>query len=258
MFEAIFSSADKLVEAGEEIKETQYRSRLAPSYLTRFAGAGGLIIAIAAIALVGETTPVLPSVIPSQYVGVLLVIPFAVILWIEVEHHALMYHFTDKRMIKEHGVFSKSFESVPYKDVTRVTVSQDPTDRLLRIGNLRVEVRGMDQEEVVVTGIRHPQQFRLKLTTEQPAADEAKEQDVEQIDHEHRAASSGSDLFTADVLQAELGHIQRRKEDLDREFNNGRISQQEYQRRWYMLAGEERIIEWQLDALEEQQETAEE
>lgn len=248
MFETIFSSADKLIEAGEEIQETRYRSRLDPTYLKRFMGAGGIAIVLSIIIVLGGTTGMLPDSIPTDYITALLIVPVLVILWIEIEHHSLMYHFTDKRMIEERGVFSKSFSSVPYKDITRVRISQDPSERILGTGNLKIEVKGTDQEEVVVNGVRHPQQFRMKLTAQKKA--HKKRQEGEEPVQQPEPQPSAGGAFTKERLEAELGRVERRRNRLERQYEDGQLSQEEYERRWYMLQGEEEAIERQLDQLD--------
>lgn len=235
----MFSSAGKLLESGETIRSTVHPSRLRIDYLKRLA-LGVVLAAGVSGGILMAQDQVLPSYLSQWMLYGLFIIPGFVLGWNELEHHFVMYHFTDRKFILEQGIFTKDFSTVPYDKITQVGIRQSLDERLAGIGTLEVEVVGTDNEELVLRGIRHPQKFRAKLAA-------AGDKEAEEIVPEE--AQSGT--ITQEQLEAELGRTQHRRQQLEEQYEQGEIGQDEYKRQWYILEGEERALSKQIDKFSE-------
>lgn len=251
MLAGFFSNAEKLLESGEEIQMTVHPSRFHKDYVKHYSIAilltAGILVLVSGV-LGLEDLPVSRDLLLGLFV-----VPGGILLWSEIRRMAVMYHFTDKKFIEEEGIMKKSFSSTPYRDITRVNIQQGVNQRMVGIGNLQMEVRGSDSEEILVEGIRNPQRFRVRLsggdtwdeeeTLPEDAADDTPgEQEVSQ------QRQQGQQLTKEDI-EAELGRVYRKQRELEEQHQNGQVSQEEYERRWYMIQGEIQALERQLDRL---------
>jgi uncharacterized membrane protein YdbT with pleckstrin-like domain len=87
----------------------------------------------------------------------LLVVPaflgMLAIAYAELERRAVTYTITDRRIVKESGIFGKHTASTIYARVTDVNSSQSFMQRMLGIGNLYINTAGSPGPEIVLRGI---------------------------------------------------------------------------------------------------------
>lgn len=249
----MFSSATKLLDEGEEIEVTIHPSRMGHQTFRKYILATMLIAVIGFIAADGTAAAAI-GMSESLLYG-LFIVPGFIIALAEVERQVMMYHFTTKKFIMEKGIFNKNFSSVPYRDITRVTINQGLNDRLLGLGNLKVEVKGTDHEEIFITGIRNPQRFRVRLSGSHGPG---KEEEGGAPDDAVDTSSAGQTQplpgrsLTKQQLEAELGRVTRHRNRIKQDYKDGVLSEDEYERQWYMMKGREQLLEQQIALLENQ------
>lgn len=256
----VLSSADKLLEEGEEITSTQHPSRLRLDYLKK-GGLAFLVIMVLTVVYVYQgRIPQIPFELTLPIYILLQALPVAIFVMMEVEHHALMYHFTTEKFIEENGILNKDFSSVPYNKITQVSIRQRAHERLVGIGTLKVEMLGTDGDEKILNGIKNPQKFRVQLSSGEPAGVSAGKGGGEVQDEKQQTTDplpetvSGAHITKKD-LEAELGRVQRRRKELEDSYSAGRLGQDEYEQRWYMIQGEQRLVEALLDDIDQAERT---
>ncbi len=259
------SAAGKLLDGDETIEHTTHPSRFKKKLLKKYTLAVFLFLLFAAPLVFSGRLPV-PSNLRPVFIP-LMVLPGAIFAYAEMERYAIMYHFTNKKFIWEQGILKKEVSSVAYDNVTKVRINQDFVDRLIDIGNLSIEVKGTEQEEIHVDGVRNPEAFRIHLQgshdfdiDDEQLEEVAEVRDDISIDRngEHSGEDSGDSdsnmhhrVLDQEYLEAELGRLQRKKNELEEQYQKGAFGEREYERRWYMLQGEERLLQRELDRLEE-------
>lgn len=258
------SAAGKLLDNNETIEHTTHPSRFNSQLLRKYVAGGFLFVLL----LAPIVLPVIDYPEPLRVLFyILFIVPVGFVLYAEMRRYAIMYHFSNKKFIMENGILKKNVSSVAYDNVTKVEIQQDFVDRIIDIGDLRVEVKGQEQKEILVTGVRNPQAFRIHLQGSHDFEDIDEVEDVEDIDVEPAedgdavnadqnteagaVTDDGRRVLDQQFLEAELGRIQRRKGELEQQYQKGALGEQEYEQRWYMLQGEERLIQRELDQLEE-------
>jgi len=60
---------------------------------------------------------------------------------------SLQYEIQDDEVIVRAGIITKSVKHVPYRTVTNLKAMQDPFDRLLGIGTLKIQTAGMSGQQ---------------------------------------------------------------------------------------------------------------
>lgn len=166
-------------------------------------------------------------------------IPLAILVFAEVKREIQRYHITDRRIIRELGLFNRSFVDIGYEKITDTKLRQPFYMQILDVGDILVNTAGKDEIAVVLKGIRKPKHYVGQIDSKTTQA------------HRPRAIEGGESV-SSEELQAELNRIQRRREDLEQSYSRRAIDQAEYERRWYILEGEERVVYHLLDRIGEE------
>lgn len=214
-------------------KELIHPSRFYMEYLKWYLG--GLFVGGAAIALqvtgtlgqVGVPVPVLLGVAALLMAG-----------WGEFHRHHVEYHFMDQRLKVKTGIFNRDVTSVRYERVTEVGLEKGPLERIFGIGDLEVNTAGKQGDTLELGGVRNPEKYREKIAQHTG-------QGTGRVD------TGASDLNSTERLQSELGSVEMEREQLEEDYEEGRIGPDEYREQWYILEGRKREIEDLLELLGE-------
>ncbi|VVC72211.1 Bacterial PH domain protein [uncultured archaeon] len=80
-------------------------------------------------------------------------IGLAVILYIELKRRGTTYLVTDRRIIKEVGIFGKASTTTIYSKITDIGMRQSAIQRIFGIGNIYIDTAGGDDMEIVIRGV---------------------------------------------------------------------------------------------------------
>ena len=100
----------------------------------------------------------------SYLLGVVLIIPGLVtvicpiigvvlIIYTELDRRSITYMITDKRIMKERGIFGKTNSSTIYTKITDIHSSQSAIQSMLGIGDISINTAGGEGPEINIRGI---------------------------------------------------------------------------------------------------------
>ncbi|MDY6789495.1 MAG: PH domain-containing protein [Candidatus Nanohaloarchaea archaeon] len=237
------ASADELLEPGEKIIEKVRPSRLDWEYLKWYL-IGFLFLALSAVT---AFTQAMVGVLPfsSLWLSALFLATFILTALVaEVKRHFVEYYFTDLKLVEEVGIFNKDVRTVRYENVTDTHLDKDLEERIFGIGSLKVNTPGSDISEIVLGGLKDPEQFKSLIARKSAGSSEIGEPDQESEVSEPGTTSPErtSDASEDNGLESRIGEIEMEKSRLEKMFNRGELSEQEYREKWYLLEGREREV----------------
>ena len=92
-----------------------------------------------------------------------IIIPLAIILFIEIGVKANKYYVTNKRVIHEYKFLSRRLTSAQKKNITDVTLKQGVIDRMFGIGTLEINTAGSGNKEIIFKHISNPSKIKAKI-----------------------------------------------------------------------------------------------
>jgi uncharacterized membrane protein YdbT with pleckstrin-like domain len=238
----MLSEVEKYLESDERVVEMVFPSRLDPAYLKWFVISLLLVVAGGAGAVVAFYVDFAQA---ALFWGGLAVVGVGVVLGgiAELRRRFVMYHFTDRKVIKETGVLDKDSITVPYNHVREVDVDEDMEERVFGVGDLYVNTAGSDTTELVLNGLPEPERFKVMI--DEGFADSDR-RTAEGLTGTDEAKDEGGDQERR--LEQELVRIEREQEELQEEYQEGKIREEEYEREWYVLEGEKKEVLRQLES----------
>jgi uncharacterized membrane protein YdbT with pleckstrin-like domain len=114
---------------------------------------GAIVVVVVALVL----NAVLPSKIGSLSITtvktvIVLVLIIAAVLWAGVrflQWRFATYHLTDKRIVMEGGILSRTAETIPLDRIQNTVIHRPLGDRLIGAGDIEIESAGRDGVEVL-------------------------------------------------------------------------------------------------------------
>jgi uncharacterized membrane protein YdbT with pleckstrin-like domain len=114
---------------------------------------GAVVVVVVALVL----NAVLPRTIGSLSITtvktvIVLVLVIAAVLWAGVrllQWRFATYHLTDKRIVMEGGILSRTAESIPLDRIQNTVIHRPLGDRLIGAGDIEIESAGRDGVEVL-------------------------------------------------------------------------------------------------------------
>lgn len=210
-------------------------SRLAPSYLKWYLlmlGLSGLIAGG-----IYYTFPMLEGYLGeyTSYLYIIAGLPLLRLLPLEWERYHHVYIFYEDRVVAKRGTRTRHQEDIPYDQIANVTSVSPLMDRLLRIGYFEIDATGTE-DQVMISGVRHPdmvEDLLMHRNVEKYTLDSDKDEQA------HDPIPDGPDASDQDKIE----HIKEEMQQLEEQYNNGEIPQNDYENSYYYLQGE-------LDALQ--------
>lgn len=166
-------------------------------------------------------------------------VPVLLFATTEVRRKLWRYHITDQRIVKEVGLLNRRFLEVNFRKVTETRLREPFHKQVFGIGDLMVSTAGTDAIELKMHGVPDPKHYKVKIGSKSSVA------------HMPHDVPSDHQAVSAEALEAELDRIQQRREDLERSWADQAIAHAEYERRWYLLEGEERLVQHLLNRIGE-------
>lgn len=233
----MFSRVEPLVGDEEQIVAEAKTARLSLGLLPLYILAVLMTGATTAFFLFPPLQELVPSTIPplSFAGGVIIAVGFVVLA--EVKRIYTTYYFTNRKVIGVTGFINVDAVTIPFSQVTHTRLATDALGRLFAHGSLSIDTAGRGQSELVLKDIPHPGKY-----------DELLGKHVEGSTGGGGATGSVS-AIRADEVEAELGRIHRRRQALEQNYQNREISDEQYEQQWYVLQGEEQVVQRFLDQL---------
>jgi len=127
-----------------------------------FLGALSLLI----FSIIPKTTTISSIWFKILFVLSLIIILISLISVGKVEYNIFSrrYALTTQRLMYSRGLFTESFKSVMYNNITDVSLEQSFWDRLLNTGTLYIETAGAEKYELRYRKISKPFQVKKKIS----------------------------------------------------------------------------------------------
>lgn len=241
------ASINKLLEAGEEIVESSSPSRFDSRYLKWYI----ISMVFLALGVVSGFTSVVSSVVgPGRWLfaGFFGAIFLLVLLVTEIRRYFVAYYFTDRKVVEEVGILSKDVKTIAYDDVTDTHLDKNFMERIFGVGTLKVNSAGSDISEIVLEGLRSPEHYKSIITRE--SIDTGAEEETEDYEYEESGGQDQTQQGEFDTapekgadIEKRIGELEMEKSRLEKSFNRGELSEQEYREKWYILEGRKRELE---------------
>ncbi len=228
----MFSSIDGYLDEDEVLEASINPSLFDSRNLRWHLIALVLLAANAAILYTPQLRNTLPDMIGEQELLFGFSIPLLIMAIVEIRRRFIRYHFTDRKLVRERGILNKHFLEIQYDHITETRLQKPVYERIFGVGDIYVNTAGQDTIELLMHGIRDPEKYKVKISSKSSVAHMP-----------HTAPASGPDTISSKELDAELTRIQQRRDDLEQAFATNQISQHEYNRQWYLLEGEERVVQ---------------
>lgn len=114
---------------------------------------GAIVVIVVAIVLNAKVGDKVGSVsITTAKTVVVLVLIIAALLWAGIRilrWRLATYHLTDRRIIMEGGILSRTAESIPLDRIQNTVIHRPLGDRLIGAGDIEIELAGRDGVEVL-------------------------------------------------------------------------------------------------------------
>lgn len=238
----MWSKAEKHLEPEEVVEAVIHPSARDIAYLKWHLLALALAVGNAAV-LFGwvQVGSLLPAWLERQELWYGFIIPILLVAITEIRRRIRWYHFTDRKVMKETGIFNKHFVTIHYTKITETQLQQPFYKSILGVGDVLLSTAGQDGIEITVSGIRNPEDFKVMIGSKSVVAN---------MPHDAPAPKT-ENTISPSSLEAELHRIQQRRNDLEHSYSNRQIGKYEYERQWYMLEGEERLVQHFLERIGE-------
>lgn len=237
----MLSKVEDLLEEGESLQETVHPSRLNRAYLLWYF-VGALVALLAGGLFYAASTQLIPPQPWWVYAGVF-VLGLLLATVGELRRSFVMYHFTDRKVVKETGILNKSMDTVHYDRVTETVLHETFWQRVFGLGDLYINTAGTDTTEVALHGLKHPERYKVEIGGRAMGNAGDDGTGTQRQGHDE-------DRFTHDWFEAELGRIERKRTALKQRYRNGEVGEDEYARQIYLLRGAEDEVLHLLDILE--------
>lgn len=224
----MFSAVDEYREADERIEDTLLPSRYDSAYLWHYLL--GVLLLLAAVGLFAVRLDGMAQ-IPWLAPAALTALSLLVLFWTELRRHFIIYHFTDRKLIKESGILDKTVETVHYDQITETVVSEELDERIFDVGDLHINTAGTDTTELMLNGVSHPERYKVLIDEHVSRHGERVEADPSRVD------------VTPSQLESELFSVRESKRELTQRYRAGELSEPSYRQQWYALDGKERLLE---------------
>lgn len=155
----MISSIDDLLLDDEEVRETVTPSRLDFKYFKRYTLAILISIILAALTLGANSLIDLDLFLAVSVI----LLPILLALESEVERKCAMYHFTNKRVVVERGIFNRRSYSIYYDNVTHLETKQAIHERIFDVSDLHLHAAGEQNEEIVLNGVKGAEKYRKMI-----------------------------------------------------------------------------------------------
>jgi uncharacterized membrane protein YdbT with pleckstrin-like domain len=107
-------------------------------------------------------------------IGILLsvvVVGLFIILYVYLKRNSTTYRITDRRIIAQQGIFTKSREDISLKDIRAINVKQSFKERMLKLGSISIITAAGAEGYEVMRNVKSPDMIRetiakLKLSKE--------------------------------------------------------------------------------------------
>lgn len=84
------------------------------------------------------------------------------LVWTWINWHRFTYAITDRELVIEHGVLSRTRRSIPLERIQDVGIEQGPLSRLFGLAEVRIETGGGDKDEAVLDSVTRAEADRLR------------------------------------------------------------------------------------------------
>jgi uncharacterized membrane protein YdbT with pleckstrin-like domain len=104
---------------------------------------------------------------PNLVFGVLLIIIVVgifIILYIYLERKNTIYRITNKRIISQKGVFTKTREDISIRDIRAINVNQGFRQRIWNTGNISIVTAAGGEGYEVMRNVKNPDSIREIIT----------------------------------------------------------------------------------------------
>jgi len=236
----MLSVVDQHLEQGEVVESSIRPSLFDWRYLKAHV-VGIVLIAAGSIGVVlsQQSPELLPDPVQPTWLFGIAAVGLIISVMKEIRRQFHFYHFTDRKVIEERGVFSKRFITVHYGKITETRLQQRFYERIANIGDIQINTAGTDSVEMVLEGLRNPEHYKVLVSSKSSVAS---------MPHDG-PKTPVKDMIPERILEEELGKIQRERNRLEQQYGDGTISEWEYEREWYVLEGRERQIQQLLDRI---------
>ena len=157
----MLSSVDKILSEDEVLEETLNPSLFDTRYFARY------IVSLLGILIISSLTAYISTNYSLPFNGIylssLVVLPILYGAYTEVGRRFKMYHFTDQKIIMEHGILDKQWKSLYYSDVTHVEMIQNIEERIFGVSDLYVDTAGESGTELTLNGVDQPHRIQKMI-----------------------------------------------------------------------------------------------
>jgi Predicted membrane protein len=158
----VFSKADQIVDAGEEVQKSVYPSVFDSQFVHGFMTSVSLFVLVSIFAAAAYFTDVVP--VPVGVVSVLYVAPIAGFVRNGIKRRMIMYHFTGQQLIEEEGIMNKDYQSIKYDRIQDVQLDEDFEERMFNVGDLLIKTAGSSGAEVRLEGLKDPESYQRLIS----------------------------------------------------------------------------------------------
>lgn len=155
----MFSSVEELLADDEELIESVKPAKTDSRYFKGYFLAAVLFVVLSVLVYGLNVFIGLNPIIAALVV----IAPLLIAVKTEVERRFVMYHFTDRKIVVERGIFSKNFYSVNYDKITHVETIESFQERLFNVSDIHLHTAGEDEQEIVLNGVKDASRYRVMI-----------------------------------------------------------------------------------------------
>lgn len=156
----MFSKIDDYMSSGEEKIETIHPSRFDTRHIKgTIIYPGVMIIAITALLGVRMANMFNLGFNPA-YITALYILPIGMMTFYEIRRRFVMYHFTDKQVVEETGIFNKTLNTLHYQNITHSSLDQDFEERIFGVSDIDMDSAGESTTELKLNGVRNAPKYK--------------------------------------------------------------------------------------------------
>jgi len=176
----MLSKIDELTDPEEEVIE-----RIHPSHFdTRHIKGTIIYPAVMLIAITALLGLILANIfelgVNPVYIAALYVFPLGMILFYEFRRRFVMYHFTNKKIVEEEGIFNKNINTLHYDNITHSTLDQDLEERVFGVSDIELDSAGESTTEIYLNGIRNASKYKSIIDQHAFSGDNQRKQNNQQ------------------------------------------------------------------------------
>ncbi len=159
----MFSKIDDYMSSGEEKIETIHPSRFDTRHIKGTIIYPGVMI-IAITALLGVRMANLFNLgFNPAYITALYILPIGMMTFYEIRRRFVMYHFTDKQVVEETGIFNKTLNTLHYQNITHSSLDQDFEERIFGVSDIDMDSAGESTTELKLNGVRNAPKYKSMI-----------------------------------------------------------------------------------------------